>query len=73
MIMVLYVYMNVLCKLIFVKVCFFIEFRGRIRRVINVSMVEFLCCWNYIYIDMIKLRLYCLIGFFCRLSVIFFS
>lgn len=72
MIMVSYVYMNVSCKLTFVKVCSSTEPRGRTRRATNVSMVEFSCCWNHIYIDMIKSRPYCPIGFFCRLSAILF-
>lgn len=46
-------------SLTFVKVCSSTEPRGRTRRATNVSMVEFSCCWNHIYIDMIKSRTYC--------------
>lgn len=61
--------MNVSCKLTFIKVCSSTEPRGRTRRATHVSMVEFSCCWNHIYIES---RPYYPTGFFCRLGVIFF-
>lgn len=66
------VYMNVSCKLTFVKVCSSTEPRGRTRRATDVSMVEFSCCWSHIYIDMIESRPYIPTGVFCKLSAILF-
>lgn len=66
------VYMNVSCKLTFVKVCSSTEPRGRTRRATDVSMVEFSCCWNHNYINMIESRPYCPTGFSAN-WVLFFS